>query len=92
MLKLTIRDHIAKALLWAAVRIAPRQMRSILSYVFESIEGVPGQIEQGREGGVIIAPWFISEAGSDLAHEQARRCGLTAGQTRAEFDRKESRP
>ncbi|MBA4220142.1 MAG: hypothetical protein C0458_05360 [Methylobacterium sp.] len=92
MAELTIRDRIAKALLWAAVVAAPRQMRSILTYVFKSIEGVPGQIEQGREGGVIIAPWFISEAGSDLAHEQARRCALTAGQTRAEFDRKDTRP
>jgi hypothetical protein len=92
MTDLTIRDRIAKAFLWAAVVAAPRQMRSVLGYVFKSIDGVPGQIEQGREGGVIIAPWFISDAGSELAHEQARRCWLTAGQTRTEFDRKEPRP
>lgn len=84
--KLTIRDRLAKTLLWGAVVVAPPQMRSILAYVFRSIEGVPGQIEQGRDGGVIIAPWFISEDGSDLAHEQARRCNVTAGKTRAEFE------
>lgn len=88
MSKLTIRDHIAKAFLWAAVVAAPRQMRSVLGYILKSVEGVPKQIEMGREGGVIIAPWFVSEAGSELAHEQARRCNLTAGRTRAELARK----
>lgn len=45
--------------------------------MFHSVSGVPDQINSGRDGGVIIAPWFISEAGSDLAHEQMRQCLLT---------------
>jgi hypothetical protein len=80
--KLTVRDHIAKRLLYAAFLVAPRRMRSVLHYVFQSVSGVPDQINSGRDGGVIIAPWFISEAGSDLAHEQMRQCLLTAGQVR----------
>lgn len=86
--KLTVRARLAKAFLLAAVAVAPRKMRAILGYILKSIEGVPEQTAQGREGGVIIAPLFISEDGSELAHEMARRCWLTAGQTRAALSHK----
>lgn len=88
----TARIRISKWLLAGAGAIAPVYMRRVLGHTMEAVSGLAAEIESGRDGGVMITPWFTSQTGAILAHVQAVSCTEEAARVRAWHEAKEPSP
>jgi hypothetical protein len=73
-----VRYHLSVYVLWVGYLVAPRLMRPVLTAMLDAFAGLPQQIESGRQGGLVMAPWFISAAGQSLARKQLRACASVA--------------
>lgn len=71
--------------MWVGRALAPPVMRPVMDTILNSMAGIPGQVEIGRDGGIIIAPWFISPHGKLIALAQKEACVSAAAKVRAEF-------
>ncbi len=87
-----VRIALSKVALTAAFLAAPGYMRRVLAYAMESATGVCEEIAAGRDGGVMITPWFTSAAGGILANTQAHYCLNEAKRVRAWHAGQEPRP
>jgi hypothetical protein len=72
----------SKWLLVAAGCVAPRYMRIVIGHSMKGFLGLAGEIQNGRDGGVMITPWFTSEKGAELASVQTVACRQEAARVR----------
>lgn len=79
-----IRNFLSKALLTSAYIIAPSYMKPIIEYIIKALAGLPREIERGRNGGIIVAPWSITSNGKLLSNKQLVEAMVVAEKVRKE--------
>jgi hypothetical protein len=70
---------------YLAVKIAPRELKSITAVFPSLLRGLREELAKGRDGGVAIIPWSINQRGKDLSKVQSYVAFAAVDKVRADW-------
>ncbi|RUW57146.1 hypothetical protein [Mesorhizobium sp. M8A.F.Ca.ET.021.01.1.1] len=80
-----LRLLISATFSYLALITAPKELRSIQAAFPNLLKGLRDELSIGRDGGVAIIPWSISQRGKDLSKVQHYACLEAADGVRASW-------
>ncbi|MBS3648737.1 hypothetical protein KEU06_08855 [Pseudaminobacter sp. 19-2017] len=80
-----LRLLLSSLLSFWAMRVAPKEMRGIMGGIATMLEMFPEELRKGREGGVIVVPWSITEEGAKLSEYLAEAALDEVADARTEY-------